>query len=221
MKTTLDRFIDPENYHPDAVADAGKGSVSELLPGLLIIRLGIALRCADRGEAEEAIRRLEGDNRQAYELFQLMTGKLILALWAQDKAVIHAALEAWLDACRPATGSWRHNLLEAPELVPYLAQIDPAKLFLPETKRRPVTKADRALVNDINAARSQAVTENLSWLRDLGVTGTVEAIAKAYHIAHANHDLREVTLGSNKDDWPDLIVALDGNGAVIGSFIAH
>lgn len=221
MTTSLDRFIDSANYHPDAVVDAADGAVANLPPSLLIIRLGLALHRGDRGEAEAVIHRLEGDNRGGYELFQLMTGKLILALWAQDKGVILAALEAWLDARRPTPGSWRHDMLEAPELVPYLAQIDPAKLVLPETKPARVSQADRALVKDIDLARIQAVTENLHWLRELGLTGSIKAIAKAYRIVYANHHLREVTLDANKEDWPDLIVALDENGVVIGNFIAH
>ncbi len=220
MMTSLNRFIDPANYHPDAVADAGKGTVTDLPPGLLIIRLGLALERNDRKDAEQAICRLQDDNTKGYELFQLMTGKLILALWTQDKPTIIAALEQWLDARRPAPGNWCHDALAAPELAPYLTQIDPEKLILPVTKPTRISKADRALVKDLDTARIQAVTENLHYLRDLSVTGTVKAIAKAYHITFAIHELRELTL-SGKEDWPDLIIALDEDGAFLGSFIAH
>jgi hypothetical protein len=66
MKTTIYRFTDPESYHPDVAANEVNGPVSDLLPRLLIIRLDLVFRCTDRGDAEEAIRRLEGDICQAY-----------------------------------------------------------------------------------------------------------------------------------------------------------
>ncbi len=220
MTTSLDRFIDPANYHPDAVANAGKGAVAEIDPNLLIIRLGTELHRGNRAGAEEAIMRLEGDDRGGHDLFQMMTGKLILALWTKDDAVIMAALKAWLDARRPLPHNWFHELLDAPELARHVAKLDPAELALPGTKLYRVTEADRAIVKDLEAARVQAVTENLQWLREMGITGTVKAMAKTYRITHANQHLREITL-SGKDDWPDLIVAADENGAVLGSFIAH
>jgi hypothetical protein len=218
--TTLNRFIDPANYHPEAVANADKGTLAELAPELLMLRLGLALQRADGVQAQAAIVRLEGQHRQGYELFQLMTGKLILALWTGDSATVLAALRAWLDARRPAPNNWCHELLDAPELAPYLAQLSPALLSLPKAKRAKITKADRALVKDFISARTQAVRENLPWLRQLGVSGNVSAIAKAYRIFAANQALRELTL-AGKDTWPELIIALDAEGAVLGSFIAH
>ncbi len=220
MTTSLDRFIDLANYHPDAVAEAGKGAVADTESGLLIIRLGMELHRKNRPAAEQAIARLEDENRQGYELFQLLTAKIILALWAKDDSEIVTALDAWLEARRTMQGSWRHDALEAPELAPHLAQIDPVRLALPEVMKTKVTKADRALIKDLDAARKQAVAENLIWLREAGVSGTITSIAKAYRITYANHHLREVTL-SAKEDWPDLVIALDKDGALLGSFIAH
>jgi hypothetical protein len=221
MITTLHRFIDPANYHTEAVTDAGKSDVATIASGLLIVRLAIALHGADAVDAQAVNALLEKDNRQGYELCQLMTAKLIIALWSDDHGVISFALEAWLDARRPAPGNWRHEVLHAPELAPYVAAIEPAKLALPPPKRTTVTKADRALVKYLDGARVQAVTENLIWLREMGLTGPVKAIAKTYRIAFANHHLCEVTLTSKNEDWPDLIVALDKHGGVLGSFIAH
>jgi hypothetical protein len=221
MTTSLDRFIDPVNYHPEAVINAARGNIADIDAGLLIIRLGVELYSGNRAGAQAAIKRLEADGRQGYELFQLMTAKLISALWTDDETVIKAALEAWLAARLLSPGNWFHEVLKAPELAPYCAQIEPAKLETPVLARYKVTKADRALVKNLDAARIQAVTENLEWLSEMGMTGSVKSIAKAYRIIHANQHLREVTLGCNNDDWPDLIVALDGDGAVLGSFIAH
>jgi hypothetical protein len=221
MITTLHRFIDPANYHTEAVTDAGKSDVATLASGLLIVRLAIALHGADAADAQAAIALLEKGNRQGYELCQLMTAKLIIALWSEDYGVISFALEAWLDARRPAPGNWLNEVLNAPELTTYVAEIEPAKLALPPPKRPTVTKAVRALVKDLDCARVQAVTENLTWLRELGLKGPVKAIAKSYKIAFANHHLREVTLTSKNENWPDLIVALDEHGGVLGSFIAH
>jgi hypothetical protein len=221
MTTTLNRYIDPANYHPDAVLNAAKSNVADVDPGLLIIRLGIELHSGNRAGANAAIKRLEADGRQGHELFQLMTAKLILALWTNDETGIMEALNAWLDARLLAPENWHNDVLNAPELAPYHAKIDPIKLAPQAALRYAVTAADHALVSDLDAARVQAVTENLIWLREMGMAGTVKSIAATYQITHANHHLREVTLGSNKDDWPDLIVALDENGTATGSFIAH
>jgi hypothetical protein len=220
MMNSLNRFIDPANYHPDAVANAGLAAVADVEPYWLIIRLGIALHGGDRQAAEAVLRRLDADNRQGHELFQVVTAKLILALESADSASILSALDVWLDARKSAPGNWRNEVLDAPELAPYIAGVNPEKLVPPAIKRVRITKADRAMVRDLDAACIQAVTENLEWLRPLGVTGSVKAIAKSYRIVYANRVLREVTLCSSKD-WPDLIVALDAQGAVLGSFIEH
>ncbi len=220
MKTSLDHFIDPANYHPDAVADAGRGEVVDVAPGLLLIRLGIELHKGNSAGAHAAVARLGADHRQGYELFQLLTAEIILALWSKDEAAIQSALDAWLDARKRYPGNWLDGLLEARELAPYVAKLDPAKLALPDIKPPAITPADRAMIKDLDAARVQAVTENLTYLRDLGVTGSVTAIAKAYHISFANRHLREITV-SAKADWPDLVIALDEKGVCIGSFISH
>jgi hypothetical protein len=220
MITSLHRFIDPANYHPDAVANAALGTVSDVELHWLIIRLGIALHAGDRQVAEAAVRRLDADNRQGHELFQVVTAKLILALESANRAAILSALDVWLDARRTAPGNWRNEVLDAPELTPYITGMDPAKLAPPVRKRFVVTKEHRAMVRDIEAAREQAVTENLEWLRPLGVTGSVKAIARSYRIVHASPELREVTLESRKG-WPDLTVSLNADGLVIGSFISH
>jgi hypothetical protein len=220
MITSLHRHIDPANYHPDAVAEARAGPVAALEPHWLIIRLGLALYAGDRREAEAALRHLDAENRHGHELFQVVTAKLILALESADRAAILSALDVWLDARRTAPGNWRNEVLDAPELAPYITGMDPEKLAPPVRKRFVVTKEHRAMVRDIEAAREQAVTENLEWLRPLGVTGSVKAIARSYRIVHASTELREVTLESRKG-WPDLTVSLDADGLVIGSFISH
>ncbi len=220
MMTTLDRFIDPANYHPEAVAAADAGDVADVAPEFLIIRLGLELRRANRCGAEQAIARLVQDNRLGHEQFQMMTAQLILALWTREDAVIFRAFDDWLGARKTSKSGWMHEVLEAPELAPFVAKLEPAKLVVPPRRRAPISKADRALVRDFKAAREQAVTENLQWLRELGVTGTVKSIAKAYRITFANHYLREITLTS-KRDLPDLIISLDEKGAMLGSFIAH
>jgi hypothetical protein len=220
MMNSLNRFIDPANYHPDAVANAGLAAVADVEPYWLIIRLGIALHGGDRQAAEAVLRRLDADNRQGHELFQVVTAKLILALESADSASILSALDVWLEARKSAPGNWRNEVLDAPELAPFITGMDPAKLAPPVIKRFVVTKAHRAMVRDIDAAREQAVIENLEWLRPLGVTGSVKAIARSYRIVHADQELREVTLESRKG-WPDLTVSLDADGLVIGSFISH
>lgn len=220
MKMSLNRFIDPANYHLDAVAKAATGSVTSVDSQWLIIRLGIELHVNNFETAQIVLRRLELEQRQGYELFQVKTAQLILALRANTKSQITTALNEWLETRKKAPENFNSDVLAAPELTAYLSDIDPAKLLTPVMKPITVPKADRVLVRDIDAARVQAVTENLGWLREAGVKGTVKAIAKVYRIVYANHHLREVTLGNNKN-WPELILALDEKGDLLGSFISH
>ncbi len=220
MSASILRFIDPANYHPDAVADASRGEVADVARGLLLIRLGYELHRGNDANANAAVKRLEADNRHGYELFQLLTAKIILALWSKDETAIHAALDAWLNARNLYPDNWSDDVLEASELVSYVATVGPAKRTLPTIEPSAITRADRALVNDLDAACVQAVTENLGHLRELGITGSVRALARGYDISFANHDLREVTLSAT-EDWPDLVITLDEQGTILGSFIAH
>jgi hypothetical protein len=220
MITSLQRHIDPANYHPDAVASAANGTVATLTPLLLILRLGIELHAENYAVAKNVLSLLEAQNQQGYASFQIKTAALILALQSATGSTVVAALEDWLEARKIYPENFINDVLEAPELAPFLAGFDPDKLAAPVLERYVVTEADRAMVADLNAARESAVKENLEWLAQMGVTGSVKSIAKAYHIVHANHHLREITLGNDKD-WPELIVSVDENGAFIGSFISH
>jgi hypothetical protein len=220
MKTSLHRHIDPANYHPDAVASAAGGTVTTLTPLLLILRLSLELHKEDYAVAKDVLSLLETQNQEGYALFQIKTAALILALQSATGSTVVAALEDWLEARKIYPENFTNDVWAAPELTPFVASFDAEKLAVPVPERYVVTEADRAMVADLSTAREMAVTENTEWLAPMGVTGSVKSIAKAYHIVHANHHLREITLGNDKD-WPELIVSVDKNGAFIGSFISH
>jgi hypothetical protein len=220
MITSLHRHIDPANYHPDAIASAASGAMATLTPLLLILRLGIELQAENYATAKEVLLLLEAQNQEGYALFQIKTAALILALQSATGSTVVAALESWLEARKTYPENFTNDVLGAPELAPFIASFDPEKLAAPIVERYVVTEADRAMVADLGAAREMAVAENMEWLTPMGVTGLVKSIAKGYHIVHANHHLREITLGNDKD-WPELIVSVDENGAFIGSFISH
>jgi hypothetical protein len=220
MITTLHRHLDPANYHPDAVASAGNGEVDQLSDLLLILRLGVELHREDYAASEKILNRLQSRNQEGCALFQIKTAALILALQSPTGLTSMAALEDWLEARKLYPGNFINDVLGAPELASFVTQIDPAKLVAPVPERYIVTDADRAMIADLNAARESAVKENIEWLRPMGLKGSVKSIANAYQIVYANHHLREVTLGNDKD-WPELVVSVDEKGAFLGSFISH
>jgi hypothetical protein len=218
--TSLHHYFDPANYHPDAVANAAQGSLADLDISLLLIRLGIALYKEDHGTAHAVLSRLETENLEGYPLWQKTTASLILALQSHDEHAILMALDAWLVGRKRYPGNWVSQVLDAPELKPWLGKIDPSQLIPPTIKRKGVTRKERAFVKDIDNVRQSAVRDNLTWLRTLGATQSEAALAKRYRLASVNLTLKECGLDAG-DILPGITVSLDDQGQYVGSFIGH
>jgi hypothetical protein len=219
---TLTHYIDPDAYHPDAVARAVAGDLAELDPNLLIIRLGVALRDQDRMSAKAVLDRLEQEQMGGYMLYQVTTGRMIFAHLCNEKSAFDHALAAWLTGRQLYPGNWTTKILDEPELASWLADKDLAALVTPIVwpKPEPLTAEDRAYVKNFDLVRLAAINENLQWLREMGLTDTVEDLAQSYTLASINRHLREANL-SRHDDYPDIILAFDEDGRFVGSFLAH
>lgn len=199
---------------------ARKANISDVPAHWLIVKLVAAVNANNRADAVAVLQRLDADQYGGHDLFLIRTAHLILAVQDGNSSAIRGALEDWLAARSTAPENFHDQVVDAPELADVVTDIDRTAMKHQPRARVVITKSDRALVADLADARIQAVTENLEWLRQMGVTGTVKAIAKRYRISFANHHLREVTISSSKE-WPDIIIAVDDAGAVMGSFLSH
>jgi hypothetical protein len=218
---SLNDYIDPDAYHPEAVAEAAKGEIASLQPRLLIVRLGMALRDDNLIEADAAVARLEGHGLVGYALFQFSTARMILAYRRADQSAFYTALALWLGCRRQYPGNWINSVLQEPEFATWLAGVDPQELEPPPPAvPKELTEEDRAYVRDFETVRRAAINENLQWLREMGLTETVDELAQTYTLSFVNRDLREVTI-CRQDDTPCIILAFDGEDNYLGSFLAH
>jgi hypothetical protein len=218
--TSLHPYFDPANYHPDAVAAAEQESIESLDHSLILIRLGIELYRDDRAAAYAILSRLDGDVLEGYALWQKLTAALILALQSLHVPSIIRALDLWLEGRERFPGNWRNEVLDAPEILPWLSDLNPAKLIPSAPKRRRITQKERAFVKDIKGVCEKAVADNLTFLRELGVTQSESALVKRYKLVSVNLNLRECNLG-NGYVLPEITIAFDAQGQYLGSFLSH
>jgi hypothetical protein len=136
------------------------------------------------------LEQLETQNPEGYALFQIKTAALIIALQCASGSSVVAAAEDESEACKANPGKFINDVLDAPEHAPFLGSFNPAKLAALVLEHYIVTGTGRAMVEDLSTAREMAVKETMAWLVPMGVTGSVNSIAKAYHIVQANQDLR-------------------------------
>jgi hypothetical protein len=218
--TSLHTYFDPTNYHPDAVAAAEQGAVESLDRPLILIRLGIELYRDDRAAVYAILSRLDEDVLEGYALWQKLTAALILALQSLHAPSIIGALDVWFEGRARFPGNWRNEVLDAPEVFPWLSDIDPAKLIPPTPKRRRIKQKERAFVKDVKSVCEKAVADNLIFLRELGATQSESALVKRYKLVSVNLNLRECNFGAG-DVLPEIIVAFDAEGQYLGSFLSH
>jgi hypothetical protein len=218
--TSLYPYFDPANYHPDAVAAAQAGEIDTLDVSLSLLRLCIELHKNDQAAALSVVLRLNREPLGGYQLWQKLTAALILALESLCEPEIKKALTAWLDGRDQYPGNWRNEVLDAPEVVPWLGRVDPARLIAPVIKPSILSPEERAFVRDIKSVCENAVRDNLTYLRDLGVKQSAATLAKKYTLLFVNLALRECTIDAG-EDLPSITVALDEQGAYVGSFLTH
>jgi hypothetical protein len=217
---SLAAYVQPGIYSEAAVDAARTAPLDALSVDMSHIRFWLALSEDDVATAKVCFERLRSEKLGGWPLYQVTTGGIFLAIKQGDETAIIAAIDAWLTGLAAYPGNWQTGLLQAPEVVPWLGHFDPERFAsLPSRKRR-LTAKQRAFVRDVAGALGQALTENLSWLRELGFHEEPETIASWYELSSVSLTLREATFDAS-NDAPSLIVALDGDGNFTGSFIAH
>jgi hypothetical protein len=218
---TLSAFIMPSVYSDEALASARAGLLVELNTDLLIVRLCIDLTEDDIPDASAALEVLKSHNLAGWPLYQVATCAVFLAIKIGEPVLVVSALEAWLAGMETYPRNWQIGVLKAPEVVPFLLNFPQDRLKLPQpARKRLMTRHERDFVQDKPALALRAVTENLSWFRELGVQDSADRVAKWYKLTHVNLELQECYL-ETKRDLPSIVVSLDDHGQFCGSFFLH
>jgi hypothetical protein len=220
MQTVVDRYLNPDAYHPDALATAIAGRIDELSPLMLSIRVCYEMTHGTSAAAEVAVQRLRSHRPGGYALFQLTTAALILARRGGDRGIFISALDDWLAGRAQHPENWANDVLDAGEFAEWLADVDPERLVPPVPAATVLTDEDRTWVKAFATARLQAVIENLEWLRDMQIDGTPGDIASQYELTAVDRHLCEATM-SGADGLPDITLAFQPDGTFSGSFLSH
>jgi hypothetical protein len=205
---------------PEVINKVRAASVDELEGNLLIIRMLIELRAKNIGALQSLFDKILLDPPRGYEMYQVMTARLIVAYWNNDKAEFLRLADLWLDGSRTWRGNWNLAVLEVEEFKPWFSSMDEKLVVLKPLAPREITAEDRAFIKDERGFLLAALKENLAHFRAMNLKGNASSLAKQYHISSVNRDLREITFDA-EGDLPGLIVALDTDGNFAGSFIAH
>jgi hypothetical protein len=220
MNALLDRFLNPDFYHPEALAIAAHGEIGKLSTSLLIVRLCLELRKPTTSHAEQVVRCLSAMQPVGYELFQFTTAQMIMTRRQNDKIGFMRALDGWLEGRATAPANWDDSVLQEPLFQSWLAEVDPEKLRADVKAVDVLSEEDRQFVKNVNAIPLKAVLANLEWLRQMNFLDAPEDIAKQFHLTHVNRYLKEATF-DHVGEGPGFTIALDENGNYVDSFLSH
>jgi hypothetical protein len=220
MNDTINKFLNPDSYHPEVVARACRHEIDELTSSLRILRLCFEVRKGDLNTATSVVNHLMKQPPLGYELFQLTTARMIIARTKNDKAAFMLALEAWLQGRSETPANWDDTVLKTPEFKTWLAEVEPDRLKPVTVELEKMSDEDMSFVKDADAIPIKAVLANLEWLRQMNFIDTPEVIAKQFHLTHVNRYLKEATF-DHKGDGPGFTIALDENGNYVDSFLSH
>jgi hypothetical protein len=220
IRSVVERYLNADAYHPDAIATAREGHLAELSAQLLIVRLCDDFTHGDMAAAERTLHACSADAFVGYARFQFDTARLIMARQRDDRDAFMSALDSWLTARLMFPGNWSADVLEAVEFAPWLADIDPARLASPVPMINELTDDDRAWVQDFSSVRLLAVQENLEWFREMQIDDDAEDLAARYELSYVSRDIEEITM-SAPDGLPDITITLHSDGTFRSSFFSH
>jgi hypothetical protein len=220
MNDTINKFLNPDSYHPEVVARACQSKIDALTSNLRIVRLCFEVRKGEINTATSVVNHLMKQPPISYELFQLTTSRMIIAYNKNDKVAFMSALDAWLKGRSETPANWDNKVLKVPEFLTWLAEVEPDKLKPVTVELEKMSDEDLHFVKDADAIPLKAVLANLEWLRQMNFIGTPEVIAKQFHLTHVNRYLKEATF-DHKGDGPGFTIALDENGNYVDSFLSH
>lgn len=220
MATALNTYLDPSDYSEEAVAAARTGDVAHLNNDLRIVRLTCAIKDNDLAASKTLIALLEGEALSGHALFKARTAALLVAAKEGDRAAFDRALASWMAGRDAWPGNWVDEVLDSPEIRPWIPALHPVLVRQREAARRALTHAELTFIKDLSFCITRAVQDNLEWLRAGHAGGSIADLVDRYRLSAVDLDLKEATL-DGQGKLPDLIVALDEAGNYAGSFIAH
>jgi hypothetical protein len=220
VEELLNANFNPEHYHPEAVARVRTADIEKLDKQALVLRMIIELREKNLTALSSVIAKILFDPPSGYAMYQVMTARMIISYWGNDKAEFLRLTDLWLDGRRTWRGNWNSDVLEVKEFKPWLSEMNPMLFVLEPLAPPEITAEDRAFIKDEQAFLLAALKENLVHFRSMEIKGTATSLAKKYRVTHVNQHLREITFDA-EGDLPGLIVAVDSDGNFAGSFISH
>jgi hypothetical protein len=220
MIDTINRFLNPDSFHPEAVERACQTEIAKLAAGLSIVRLCVELRNGDMATAALVVNHLMKQQPLGYELFQLTTARMIIERTKNDKVAFMLALDAWLKGRSETPTNWDDKILKVPAFQMWLTEVDFDKLKLMKVEFEKMSEEDVLFVKDAETIPMKAVLANLEWLRQMNFIDAPEVIAKRFHLTHVNRYLKEATF-DQEGDGPSFTIALDENGNYVDSFLSH
>jgi hypothetical protein len=207
-----------DNYHPDAIAHIRSIAFANLKQEQFPLRIIIAFSDNDIATARTLCAASQRFTFAGYDAYQIRTAQLLIAAHDKDQAAFNAVLKEWCAARALWPGNWIDDTLAAEDFKGLL----PPGFTLPIVPPRPVPsqKPPRVVSKNIATALHHAITENLTWLRELGFDQSEAILAASYSLRFWNGTLREATVESDCGA-PDLILAYSADFTLIGSFISH
>jgi hypothetical protein len=214
----LTSIFSAANYAAEALQLVRDAPLDTLTETQLVLRLVIALESDVSAAAKIVVAEMDKRHFVGFEAFQATTGKMLVAAETNDALAFQEAFAAWQEGRKKYPGNWQDALLKADAFAPFLPEgfVLPAAP-IPEHR---LSAADRKMLRQPKAAIRRAVEENLGWLRDMGCAGTAAELAASYSLVSVNRHLREATVSSSQQA-PDLTIAFDEKGQMLGSFISH
>jgi hypothetical protein len=155
----------------------------------------------------------------ALQLYQFRTAALLLTRAQQDRAAFSVALDLWLAGRTAYADNWSDAPLRDTTLVDWI-DVDTSPIIL-APKPAAQKSADAVWTAAAIPCITQAIEENITWLRALNIHKSVAELAGLYKVAHVNAHLREVTVRADQDEIPDIVIALQPDGSFAGSFLSH
>jgi hypothetical protein len=212
-------LLDINNYTPEAIETARSGALVDLSTGLLLIKLIDTLARQDLLTAQSIFAQLERHTLMGFQLYQFRTAALVLTRAQQNRAAFRSALDLWLAGRAAYPRNWSDAPLRDAALMDWIdVDTSPINVALEPKMEDPAEAVWAAAATPFI---TQAIEENITWLREMNIHQPVTALASLYKIAHVNAHLREVTIRAEQDDIPDIIIALQPDTRFAGSFIAH
>jgi hypothetical protein len=217
--TDLDLAFSPDNFHPDAVAHASKGTPESLEWSELLLRSIVEFQRRDALAVEVCTTRYLAGGPEGWLLYVPLTLNLWVAAHRHDQAAFNTAVAQWLAGRHRFPTNWNDDILQARE---FASMTVPASLpDPPKPKPRPLGKK---LLAAAPTLIERAVADNWEWIEPLVKSESQGAVAQRYRLMAYSPALRECTATTDDEadeGAPDITIAVTTRHGYRHSFLSH